>query len=85
MNLWENVRDQARDAGVDPDDPALLRYATEAPTDQPLYDQITWLINKVRGNHPPAEKKARAKGKKPVASIEELLTEIHGENIYVGR
>ena len=83
MTTWEDVREQARDAGVDPDDPAFLKYAAEAPTDRSLYDQVTWLIRKARGDQEPTEKEVGPEEQKPVvsSSIEQVLTTIRDENI----
>ncbi|MBC8418533.1 MAG: hypothetical protein ISR62_03865 [Desulfobacteraceae bacterium] len=66
--LWKDAREQAQIAGVNPDDPAFLRHAREAPRDLEFYDQLTYAITKVR-----AEIEGRDK---PAAPVEGRITTV---------
>ncbi len=63
--LGEDAKEQARIAGVDPDDPAFRRYAGQAPRDRDFYDQVTWVIQKTR---------AEIEGRKKTALSPEALS-----------
>jgi hypothetical protein len=46
--LWNDIRTQVRHTGLNPDDPDFIRFAQRAPQDRPLFDQISWALNKTR-------------------------------------
>jgi hypothetical protein len=74
--LWQDIREQARIAGVDPDDPTFLKHASQAPAKGELYDQVTHAINQTR-----EEKYRREEAKKPV-TIEKAIEAVQNENVF---
>lgn len=68
--LWRDACEQARIAGVDPNDPAFLKHAKEAPAGLSFYDQVTHAIVKTRAEH---ELEERREGTEDLLTISEVI------------